>query len=61
MNQYSNLDPEFVEKILQSLQLDDRISGADTILETKSFFEKSETHLAAGVFIYVNLNPILVN
>ena len=50
MNQYSNLDPEFVEKILRSLQFDDLISGADRILETKSFFEKSKTHLAAGGF-----------
>ena len=50
MNHYSNLDPEFVGKILQSLHVDDLISGTDTIAETKSFFEKSKTRLAAGGF-----------
>ena len=50
LNQYSNLDPEFVEQILQSLHVDDLISGTDTMADTKSFFEKSKTRLAAGGF-----------
>ena len=49
LNQYSNLDPEFVEKILQLLQADDLISGADTITEAKPFLEK-KPRLAAGGF-----------
>ena len=40
LNQYSNLDLEFVEKILQLLHFDDLISGADTIPEAKPFLEK---------------------
>ena len=47
LNQYSDLDPEFVEKILQSLHVDEVISQADTIAEAKSFFEKTKTRLAA--------------
>ena len=50
MNQYSNLDPEFVDKILQSLHVDYLISGADPIAEAKSFFEKSKTRSAEGGF-----------
>ena len=50
LNQYSNLDPEFVEKIFQSLHVNNLISGVDTISEAKSFFEKSKTHLASGGF-----------
>ena len=49
-NQYSNLDPEFVDKILQSLHVDDLISGAETIAVAKLFFEKSKTRLAEGGF-----------
>ena len=50
MNQYSNLDLEFVDKILQSLHVDDLISGADPIAEAKSFFENSKTRSAEGGF-----------
>ena len=50
LNQHSDLDPEFVEKILQSLHVDELISRAGTIAEAKSFFEKSKTRLAAGGF-----------
>ena len=42
LNQYSNLDLEFVEKILQLLHVDDLISGADTIPEAKPFLEKKK-------------------
>ena len=50
MNQYSNLDSEFVDKILQSLYVDDLISGVDPIAEAKSFFENSKTRSAEGGF-----------
>ena len=50
LNQYSNLDPEFVDKTLQSLHVDDLISGAYPIAEAKSFFEKSKTRSAEGDF-----------
>ena len=43
MNQYSNLDLEFVD-------VDDLISGADPIAEAKSFFENSKTRSAEGGF-----------
>ena len=38
LNQYSNLVSEFVDKILQSLHVDDLISGADTIARSKIIF-----------------------
>ena len=50
LNQYSNLDLEFVEKISQLLHVDDLITGADTIPEAKPFLEKKKTRLAAGGF-----------
>ena len=50
LNQYSNLVPKFVDKILQLLHVDDLNSGADTIAEANSFFEKSKARLPEGGF-----------
>ena len=39
LNQYNVTDPEFVKKVLQSLHVDDFISGTETIEEAKVLFE----------------------
>ena len=50
LNQFSVIDPEFVEKVLRSLHVVDFISGTETIEEAKVLFEKTKTRLAEEGF-----------
>ena len=40
--QYRNVDPEFVEKLLNSLHVDDLTSGTNSVEEAFEFYEKSK-------------------
>ena len=43
---YRNVDPEFVEKLLNSLHVDDLTSGANSVEEAFEFYEKSKERLS---------------
>ena len=47
---YRNVDPEFVEKLLNSLHVDDLTSGANSVEEAFEFYEKSKERLSEGGF-----------
>lgn len=47
---YLEHDPDFVHKLLESLHVDDLISGCNTFNETKQFFLKCKQGLATSSF-----------
>ena len=49
LSQYSQ-EPALIEKILQSFHVDDLNGGADSIVESKEFFQQSKSKLAEGGF-----------
>ena len=46
-NQYTE-EPEFVKKVLESLQVDDIISGSETVSDAISFYENCKKKLKDG-------------
>ena len=48
-NQYTE-EPAFVKKVLESLQVDDLISGSETVSDATSFYENCRKKLKVGAF-----------
>ena len=50
ISKYQNLDPLFVSKLLNWLQVDDLTTGCSTVYEGLEFYEKVKKFLSKGGF-----------
>ena len=50
LNQYREVDPDFVEKLSRSMYVDDVVTGADNYEEAYKLYERSESRLSKGGF-----------
>ena len=49
-SKYKELDPKFVQKMLESFYVDDLVSGDDSVQLTYDLYLKAKTRLAEGGF-----------